>query len=71
MNYTIDKLISHSNNKYFLVQKIADKARDLKNDDSYTLGYKAINQAINYFADEIEGTEEKEVDQPQQEQIEL
>ena len=47
MNYLIDRLISTSENKYDLTEAIALKAKDLKNNSDITLGYEAINVAID------------------------
>lgn len=44
--YTIDQLIEKTDNKYVLSEVISQQARKLKRDEKITIGYNAINQAI-------------------------
>lgn len=46
-DYTIDELIEKTDNKYVLCEIVSQQARRLKEDGELTIGYKAINQAID------------------------
>lgn len=46
-DYTIDQLIDKTDNKYVLCEIISQQARKLKRDEDLTIGYQAINQAID------------------------
>lgn len=46
-NYTIDELIEKTDNKYVLCEIISQQARKLKRDEDLTIGYQAINQAMD------------------------
>ena len=45
--YTIDQLIEKTDNKYVLCEVISQQARILKRDEGLTVGYKAINHAVD------------------------
>ncbi len=46
-DYTIDELIEKTDNKYVLCEIVSQQARKLKESGEMTIGYKAINQAID------------------------
>lgn len=47
INYTIDELIEKTDNKYVLSEVISQRARILKREEKLSIGYDAINQAVD------------------------
>ncbi|WP_459129449.1 DNA-directed RNA polymerase subunit omega [Guggenheimella bovis] len=45
-HFTIDELMDKTGNKYVLSEVIAQEARHLKKEKDLTIGYQAINAAI-------------------------
>lgn len=57
--YTIDELIEKTDNKYVLSEVISQQARKLKREEKLSIGYDAINQAIDDLMNDRFQYEEK------------
>lgn len=58
-NYTIDELIDKTDNKYVLIEVVSQQARKLKREEKLSIGYDAINQAIDDLMNDRFQYEEK------------
>lgn len=59
IKYPIDELIDKTDNKYILSEVISQRARFVKNEQKLTIGYQAINQAIDDLMNDAFTYEEK------------
>lgn len=59
INYPIDELIDKTDNKYILSEVISQRARYVKHTQKLTIGYQAINQAIEDLMNDAFTYEEK------------
>ena len=57
--FTVDDLMEKTENKYILAEIISQQARNLKREEDISIGYKAINGAIDYLMEDKFSYEEK------------
>lgn len=59
--YSVDHLMEKTQNKYVLCQVVAKRAREIRGQENFVLGYKAINEAAReLMEDEFSYTWEEE-----------
>ncbi|HHX03110.1 MAG TPA: DNA-directed RNA polymerase subunit omega [Tissierellia bacterium] len=52
IDYSVDTLMEKTKNKYVLSQVIAKRAREIRSEEGFVLGYKAIDQAAQELVDD-------------------
>lgn len=57
--FTVDDLMEKTENKYILAEIISQQARYLKREEDISIGYKAINGAIDDLMEDKFSYEEK------------
>lgn len=57
--FTVDDLMEKTENKYILAEIISQQARYLKREEDISIGYKAINRAIDDLMEDKFSYEEK------------
>ena len=52
IDYSVDTLMEKTKNKYVMSQVIAKRAREIRSEEGFVLGYKAIDQAAQELVDD-------------------